>query len=66
MKSYARENEKQYNLCGQVVKKVEGSTEAERADVVETSKPKKAIARAGCWKGSLLKSLQGKGETILI
>ena len=46
----------------QVLRKVEVATEAERTAAVETGKPKEAVARAWCWKGSLLKGLQRTGE----
>ena len=41
-----------------------GSTEAERATAIETGKPEEAVARARCWKGSLLWGLQRTGEII--
>ena len=39
--------------------------EAERAAAVETRKPKEAVARARCWKGSLLKGLKRTGEPLI-
>ena len=48
----------QINPCQVVRKADEGSTEAKRTTAVETDKPKEAVARAGCWKGSLSKGLQ--------
>merc|ERR550519_1395070 len=49
----------------QVLRKVEGVAEVERAAAVETGKPKEAVARAKCWKGSLLWGLQGT-ETVIL
>ena len=54
----------QINPC-QVLRKVEGVAEAERAAAVETVKPKEAVARARCWKGSLLKGLKRTGELLI-
>ena len=42
----------------------DGSTEAERTAAVETGKPKEVDA-GGRWNCSLLKGLQGKGETLV-
>ena len=47
------------------MRKVEVAAEAERAASVETGKPKEAVARARCWKGSLLRGLQGTGEPLI-
>ena len=33
--------------------------------MVETGKPKEAVARARCWKGSLLWGLQGTGDLLI-
>ena len=44
------------------MRKVEVAAKAERAASVETGKPKEAVARARCWKGSLLWGLQGTGD----
>ena len=43
----------------QVLRKAEDD---ERATAVETDKKKEAVAEARCWKGSLLKGIQGTGE----
>ena len=51
----------QINPC-QVLRKAEDN---ERAAAVETGKPKKAVARPKCWKGSLLKGLKRTGEPLL-
>ena len=48
----------------QVVRNTKGSTEAERAASGETGKPKEVDA-GGRWNGSLLKGLQGTGETLV-
>ena len=47
------------------MRKVEVAAEAERAASVETGKPKEAVARARCWKGSLLKGLKRTGEPLI-
>ena len=47
------------------MRKVEVATEAERAAAVETGKPKEAVARARCWKGSLLWGLTKTGEPLI-
>ena len=39
--------------------------DADRAAAVETGKPKEAVARARCWKGSLLKGLKRTGEPLI-
>ena len=39
-----------------------GETEAEGVAAVETRKKKEAVARAKCWKGSLLWGFKGTGE----
>ena len=49
----------------QVLRKAEGVAEVERAAAVETGKPEEAVARARCWKGSLLWGLQGTGEPLI-
>ena len=36
------------------------------AAAVETGKPEEAVARASCWKGSLLWGLQGTGEPSIL
>ena len=45
------------------MQKVKVAAEAERAASVETGK--EAVARARCWKGSLLRGLQGTGEPLI-
>ena len=44
----------------QVLKKVEVARETEKVETVK--KPKEAIARGKCWKGSLLRILKIAGE----
>ena len=47
------------------LRKVAGVAEVERAAAVETGKPEEAVARARCWKGSLMKGLKRTGEPFI-